>query len=676
MKKSLLMASCILASGIVMAQNQNEATVLQTRTVDYVDAEVIAANRAVPRTVSGDRTEVTLWSEDFANGIPATWTNQGFDEFMTPNTAIRWEYRGTTTTPSNTVGSRGAYGSAAPLASATTANGFVVFDSDWMDNAGTQGNFGNGTAAAPHIGYLTTPTINLTGEANVSLRFQQYYRRFAGPGGVQTVPATYIEFSTNGGTTWGNRVTLNTGVAVNAATPNGAIVELDVSAYIGNAANARMRFIFDGDYYVWMLDDIELTDIPSNSLKFTPWAGSPKQDIIFRSKTGDNARYGHLTVKQCRDVFFDANIYNFGLTTQTNVRLEIDVLNASNAVVFNTSTPDTTLLRGDTATFNVLNTNTPWNACTLGEYRVVYKTRSTNIPTATGSVMETDTFIVRVTDSIIAQNFGDAILNTIGTNTNFGLDGVAFAPRIDLTNDERAFGSWAWLSTASRPGALVNVYVYDTTGFDLIAGFTSQPKAFVTKTITSADTAARFIRFNFADQNGVPIYLDNGGYYVVYEFFSSNNATPIFIGNNATFPQPNFGSVFYFTRPGETPRWFTGFNNSTAFVNPIIRLITCPATSAAICMTLSLEDVSIQESISVYPNPTSGVLNLRFDTQNFKHYDVKLVNMNGQVVFNSEFGAAAQAVETLDFSAMAVGLYMLNITSNDGKVNTYKVNIQ
>jgi hypothetical protein len=676
MKKSLLMASCFLVGGIAMAQNQNEATVLQKRTIDMVDAEVIASNRAKQTTVSVDRPEVTLWSEDFANGIPSTWTNQGFDEFMTPNAQIRWEYRGPSTTPSNAVGSRGAYGSAFALASATTANGFVVFDSDWMDNAGTPGNFGNGVAAAPHIGYLTSPVINLTGEPNVSLNFQQYYRRFAGPGGVQSVPATYVEFSNNGGTTWGNRVTLNTGIAVNAASPNGQVVELDLSAYIGNSANARVRFIFDGDYYIWMLDDISITDIPANALKFTGWRGAPAKDMIFRNLTGDNVRTGHMTVKQCRNVFFDANIYNFGLQTQTNVRLEIDVLDASGAVVFNTSSADTTLARGDTASFNVLVTSTPWNACTLGEYRVVYKTRSAAIPTTSGSIMETDTFIVRVTDSIMAQNFGDQILNTIGTNTNFGLDGVAFAPRFDLTNDDRAFGSWAWLSTASRPGGLINVYVYDTTGFDLINGFPTQPKVFVTKTLTSADTAARFVRFDFTDQNGVPLYLNNGGYYVVYEFFSSNNTNHVFIGNNATFPQPNFGSVFYFTRPGETPRWYTGFNNSTVFVNPIIRMFTCPASAAATCMSLSLEDVNIEESISVYPNPTSGILNLRFDTHNFKRYDVKLVNMNGQVVFNSEFGAAAQAVETLDFTSMATGLYMLNVTSNDGKVNTYKVNIQ
>ncbi|MBT5614662.1 MAG: hypothetical protein HOJ77_00230, partial [Flavobacteriales bacterium] len=39
-----------------------------------------------------------FWSEDFANGIPATWTNS----------TAPWQYRGTSTSPSNSTGSQGA----------------------------------------------------------------------------------------------------------------------------------------------------------------------------------------------------------------------------------------------------------------------------------------------------------------------------------------------------------------------------------------------------------------------------------------------------------------------------------------------------------------------------------------------------------------------------------------
>jgi hypothetical protein len=679
MKKTLLLTSCILAGGYAMSQTSTELSAPAVKTFYAIDPEVQGPRQSHQVTI-GDAPENTiLWSEDFGNGLPSTWSNEGFDDLGAPNVNIRWEYRGPNTTPSNAVGSRGAYGSAAPLASATAANGFMVFDSDFLDNAGVQGNFGNGLAAAPHVARLTSPVINLSQNPFVTIELQQYYRRFAGPGGSQQVPATYLQFSTDGGTTWGSPVTLNAGISVNSATPNGQLVQLNASSFIGGSANARVRILFDGDYYVWMIDDIKIRELVDNALQFTAWRGAPSHDMLFRNLSGGNPKYGHMSLKQCRDVWFDANIYNFGRLSQTGVRLAIDVLDQTGAVVFTTTTADTTLASGDTASFNVLTTTVPWETCNMpvGEYRVVYRGISNSIPSTTGSFMPVDTFIVRITDSINALNFGDRIENTVGTNTNFGQDAVAFAARFDLTNDERGFGTWAWISRAnSRPGALVNVYVYDTTGFDLVTGFPTSPRAFLTHTLTSADTANGFLRFSFTDANGVPVYLQNGGYYLVWEFFSNAGATPIFIANDGTFLQPGLSSIFYFTRPGETPRWYSGFTNSRSFVSPIIRMLTCPASAAATCMQLSVEEVTAQERIDLFPNPTDGILNLRFDTHNFKRYDIKLVNMNGQVVFNREMGAAAQSTETLDFTNMAAGLYMLHVVANDGKVNTYKVNIQ
>ncbi len=83
-----------------------------------------------------------------------------------------WAYRGASTTPSNAIGSQGAYaGAQAPIASPTASNGFVIFASDFLDNAGIAGNTGNGIAPAPHIGTLTSPMFNLTGNTFVELKF-------------------------------------------------------------------------------------------------------------------------------------------------------------------------------------------------------------------------------------------------------------------------------------------------------------------------------------------------------------------------------------------------------------------------------------------------------------------------------------------------------------------------
>ena len=55
-----------------------------------------ASSVKVPKSVT------PIWSEDFSNGIPSTWINS----------TVPWEYRGPSTTPNTSVGSRGAYSGA------------------------------------------------------------------------------------------------------------------------------------------------------------------------------------------------------------------------------------------------------------------------------------------------------------------------------------------------------------------------------------------------------------------------------------------------------------------------------------------------------------------------------------------------------------------------------------
>ena len=112
-----------------------------------------------------------FWSEDFANGIPATWTNS----------TAPWVYRGPGTTPGITTGSQGAYGTnSGTIASSTPTNGFIIFDSDYYDNNGVVGAFGTGMYPTPHNGELMTDAIDLSMYSDVMIRMNSYFRTFAG----------------------------------------------------------------------------------------------------------------------------------------------------------------------------------------------------------------------------------------------------------------------------------------------------------------------------------------------------------------------------------------------------------------------------------------------------------------------------------------------------------------
>ena len=77
--------------------------------------------------------------------------------------------------------SQGAYwNGTTPVASTSAANGVAIFDSDFMDNVGTQGAFGLGTSPSPHKGELISPRIDLTGYSNtaLSINFFSFFRNF------------------------------------------------------------------------------------------------------------------------------------------------------------------------------------------------------------------------------------------------------------------------------------------------------------------------------------------------------------------------------------------------------------------------------------------------------------------------------------------------------------------
>jgi hypothetical protein len=155
--------------------------------------------------------------------------------------------------------SHGAYATGiAPMSSPTASNGVALFDSDFMDNAGTAGAFGTGTSPAPHRGELHTPRIDLTGYTNtdISATFYLHYRKF-------NITELSLGFSSDDGATWTN-FNIEQGIAVNSIfnTQLIAVNLTGVTAGIANLTQCKLRFVFDGNYYYAMVDDVSLISTP------------------------------------------------------------------------------------------------------------------------------------------------------------------------------------------------------------------------------------------------------------------------------------------------------------------------------------------------------------------------------------------------------------------------------
>lgn len=79
--------------------------------------------------------------------------------------------------------------------------------------------------------------------------------------------------------------------------------------------------------------------------------------------------------------------------------------------------------------------------------------------------------------------------------------------------------------------------------------------------------------------------------------------------------------------------------------------------------TLSAEDDSVlSDSISLFPNPTNGDLNINF-ARSFGAANVSVININGQVVLNSSIEAVGNT--TIGTSKLANGVYFAQITAED-----------
>ena len=662
MKKSYnVMLLCMLGFGIAsVAQNADKNSELPAgeQTLDPAEVRVQHQQRKTSQT------ETAIWSEDFANGIPTTWTNAGFNALGAPYSTVFWEYRGPSTTPSNAVGSRGsAAGSQLPILSATAANGFIIFDSDYLDDNGISGNNGQGSGAAPHLGALTTPTINLSGASYVELRMTCYYRYFEG--------RALVAFSADGGLTWPDTVQALT-VAVNSSTARNELVQINVSNYIGNASNAKLRFIFDGTYddpgasgagrgnYYWMIDDISLTSLPKHELQFTEWNSAPAQDIIFGPASG-SSKMGYVAknprTDQTRDVTFDANAINYGYDTLNNVKLRVSILDVNNTLlsVF-TSTNTTNLNPGDTANYNDLNTySTPFKPTAVADYKIVYEVTSDSASVAS------DTTMIFVTNDKLGIDF-NVFSNSLGTST-LGDDGSALASRIDLVDTTQLTEVWVRISASTVAGGSVEIEVYDTLGFDYVAGFQASSLVGVgtsTYTITPTDVTNGYFLMPVTDGVNPWVELTKQSYYIVVRMYSNTGANPILIANDKTFNQPRASSIMYNV---SAARWYSGYTNSYTLNAPLIRGI--------IATGIGIDEDQLTKAISIAPNPANEYVTISV-AQSLGNLDIRMMDLSGRTVYEEKSAIQSVGEKKIDVSKLPKGVYLLSI-SNANAQTSYKI---
>lgn len=407
----------------------------------------------------GDTIFAETWGNGF-NGDPGNgaWTADG------PNS---WEYRGPGTTPDVTQGSRGAYGGAAPIASPTTSNGFVIFDSDYLDNGGNTNAFGTGSNPAipgGHDGYLESPTFDLSNYNNVFIDVHSLYRRL--------LSQARVVFSTDNGATWTDTLTVfgddhpvNAGAQDQPPLINPIRTTAPLPCGVAGNSQVKMRLYFDGNecnanglcaYYYWMVDDIYLLEAPDYALAMDRvWYGSPD---LLTARTSTKY-YGQVPSNQAvlDTVKVSGQISNQGNSAQANTRMEVYINGVLEETSNSVTMPATCGINDSLFVSNFLDLDRA-----PGRYVFDFVSTSDN----PNSLLENDTIkhIVDVTDTAYSWVRRD---NVIDNGTAFTtLASYELASEIVIHQDDTVKGFDFFVSDFNNnsPSIILKLYEIDAQG--------------------------------------------------------------------------------------------------------------------------------------------------------------------------------------------------------------------
>ncbi len=97
-------------------------------------------------------------------------------------------------------------------------------------------------------------------------------------------------------------------------------------------------------------------------------------------------------------------------------------------------------------------------------------------------------------------------------------------------------------------------------------------------------------------------------------------------------------------------------------------IITSGINQPLLKIISSVENIQNKIEFSIYPNPTSQIVTIKYSGQ--LPVIAKVLSINGQVFSNKQINETSSQ---FDFSTYAKGIYLIEITEQRGKSNTYRI---
>jgi len=424
------------------------------------------------------------------------------------------------------------------------------------------------------------------------------------------------------------------GMAQQEVISNPTLVRINITGAAAGHEQVWIRFHWTGTYgYSWFVDDVALIEQPENDIEVR---------YSFLSHTGTGEEYGRIPANQLNDfMWMGSEFYNFGYGTQTGVKLEMEVFNESNEVVFGAVFNEPSIPTEEAVSMEDF-VNIP--ALAPGLYRSVATV--TSAEETEGPFFGNNTHLRNFSvneqyysiDGLGIHPEGYQAVGSIGSNSfEDGEDGLMVMAYYELIEELDVYGiEFLTTTNSTELGCAVIVSLHDSTDIrnQTVTNAIWQGDIY---DLTEQDIENGFTRILFPSVQN----LGPGGYYAAVELFSANGESHIRILNDLSVPQPALASMIYI--PDDQV-----YTNGNAIA---VRLITD--------QTLSITESRALSGVNVFPNPTNGVLNISLPSavrHSVEVFDLMGRNAGTSVLYGNGI---------IDMTGMVPGVYMVRVSNAD-----------
>ena len=609
MKKIYSLAGSVLLSGFVFGQSPAQNAIYSFANGEKYTPGAISVIPLRSDLNNQDRT--TYYTQNFDAGFGAWGAN------IQTGTA---PFKLTNTGHDNTTGNTFII----PTLMTSTPTQWVVLDSD---ADGT--SYSNAEAST-----LTSNKIDLSATTGqfVALEFDQFFAEWD----INTYTAAgsedhcYIAISLDS-SVW-TEIEINEGVG-REARPNPELVSWDITDIIApDNSQVWIRFRWEGAWnYGWQLDNVKVIDINEKDL------------TIMDTYRGYDATYGMqysmVPELQATEFVIGAIVRNTGHVDQTNIGIDFEIKDPSNAVVASGSASSTVILaNSEQDTFWVSTGFTPTD---LGTYTITWTATSVE-----GDDDLTDNTVIddyyELTEFTYAQDFAEGAAVGI-TNwpleTGEGRFGNLFGFPID---DEVSAMHVKIANNTSNVGQLIfyEIYFNDGSGWSYLEGSADDYE------IQSSDIG-QIITLPL--EGGIAVSSAN-----LYLFTVGHYATP----TDAIFERQGDIGWSYIQGAITDETTLAAFFDRKA---PIVRL------------RVGANDVSVGEEekpehFAVYPNPAVDAVNVCLSLNAYENTVINVLDLTGKVVKTINLGDVnGSKTVAVSLDEMNSGVYFIELVNQNGR---------